>query len=213
MPAPTQEVQSLSPGAIWEGFVVDASAIAGGSVYRFYEGKSAADTDVVWQTLTYSAFPIKAEGFEITTKGTLPRPTLTVSNVMGTVGLLVRDLEDLIGAVVTRKRTLVQFLDGQPGADPTKEFDDDIYLVERKVTENKEIIVLELASALDVHGLMLPSRIMQATVCGWDDTNICVHSVGGVCDKTIEGASGCKFHWGATAELPFGGFPGTSRIR
>jgi lambda family phage minor tail protein L len=213
MTAPTQELQSLSPGTIWVGFVVDATGISGGSLYRFYDGTDSAGADVVWQGNTYTAYPVKAEGFEVTTKGTLPRPTLSISNVFGTVGLLVRDLEDLVGAVVTRKRTLAQFLDGMAGADPTKEFDDDIFMVERKVSEDKELIVFELAGAIDIHGLLLPSRIVQATVCGWNDASICSFSVGGVCDKTLTGAAGCKFHWGATAELPFGGFPGTSRIR
>lgn len=213
MPAPTSDIQGLTPGGIWTGFVLDATGIAGGSVSRFYPGTDGAGGDVVWQGNTYTAFPVKAEGFEITAKGTLPRPTLTISNIGGVIGLLVRDLEDLVGAIVTRKRTLIQYLDGEPGADPTQEFEDDVYLVERKVSEDKEQIVFELASAMDVHGLRLPARLIQATVCGWNDAAICTYSVGGVCDKTIEGAAGCKFHWGADADLPFGGMPGAARIR
>jgi lambda family phage minor tail protein L len=220
MPVPTAAIQGLNPGSIIELFVLDATGIAGGALSRFHAGTNQVSTDVVWQGNTYTAFPVKAEGFEITSKGTLPRPTMTISNVGGVIGLLVRDLEDLVGAVVTRKRTLVQYLDAvnfvgglNPTADPTQEYEDDVYLVERKVSEDKETIVFELASALDIHGLKLPSRLIQATVCPWNDAAICTYSVGGVCDKTIEGAAGCKFHWGATAVLPFGGFPGTSRIR
>lgn len=207
------DIQSLSPGALVELFELDASALPGGSIVRFHAGTNDVGSDIVWDGDTYTAFPVKAEGFEQTTQGSAPRPRFIVSNTTGMVGLLVRDLEDLIGAKVIRKRTLAQYLDGMPGADPTQHFADDTFIVERKVSENIEQIVFELASALDVHGLRLPARIIQASVCTWNDAAICTYSVGGVCDKTLDGAAGCKFHWGASAELPFGGFPGTSRIR
>ena len=212
MPIPFANLQSLSPGALIELFELDATA-QGGSVSRFHAGTNGVGSDIVWQGVTYAKASIRAEGFEISAKGVLPRPQLVISNLFGTIGLLIENLDDLIGATVTRKKTYAMYLDGMPDADPTQELDDDIFEVERKVSESREAVQFELASKLDAHGQKAPARVMQATVCWWNDAAICPYSVGGVCDKTIEGATGCKFHYGANARLPFGGFPGTSRIR
>lgn len=78
----------------------------------------------------YQALPITAEGFELTGKGTLPRPKLAVSNIAGTISTLLTTLpEGLQGAKVTRIRTLGRYLDAvnfpgsvNPTADPYAEF-------------------------------------------------------------------------------------------
>lgn len=212
------DIQSLDPGATIELFVLDSTAIAGGGIVRFHAGTNQVGTAIVWQGLTYSPFPVKAEGFEISGKGTLPRPTLTVANVDGTVGLLVRDLEDLIGATVTRKRTLVKYLDAvnftggtNPTADTTQSLPDDVFLVERKASETKDFITFELASALDVHGVRIPRRLIQATICPWIYKGSECGYAGGLpsCAYTL---TDCKTHFGTT-DLPFGGFPGAAAIR
>lgn len=213
------DLQSLDPGATVELFVLDSTAISGGSVVRFHAGTNQVGTAIVWQGNTYSPFPVQAEGFEISGKGTLPRPTITVANVDGTVGLLVRDLEDLVGATLTRKRTLVKYLDAvnftggvNATADPTQEMDDDVYLVERKSAETKDVITFELASAMDVHGVRIPRRLIQATICPWVYKGTECGYAGGLasCDFTL---TDCKAHFGASADLPFGGFPGAGTIR
>lgn len=208
----TADLLSLTPGTRIELFVLDATAIPGGSLSYWHDGKNSA-ASIVWQGTTYDPWPIMVEGYEASTKGELPRPTLSISNVTGAIGLLVRDLEDLVGARLTRKRTMAKYLDGMPGADPAQELEEDVFLIERKLSETKDLVTFELASPLDAQGLRVPSRLIQATICPWNDAAICTYSVGGVCDKTIAGATGCKFHWGATADLPFGGFPGAGRIR
>lgn len=215
------DLQALDPGATIELFELDSTAISGGGIVRFHAGRNQVAGDIVWQGDTYSAFPVQAEGFEISGKGTLPRPTLSVANVDGTVGLLVRDLEDLIGATLTRKRTLVKYLDAvnftggvNATADPTQFLADDIYLVERKSAETKDVITFELASALDVHGVRIPRRLIQATICPWVYKGAECGYAGGIatCDFTLNGANGCKVHF-PNANLPFGGFPGAATIR
>lgn len=213
------DLQALDPGATIELFVLDSSAIAGGGIVRFHAGRNQVAGDIVWQGSTYSAFPIEAGGFEISGKGTLPRPTISVANVDGTVGLLVRDLEDLIGATVTRKRTLVKYLDAvnftggvNPTADTTQYLPDDVYLVERKSVETKDVITFELASALDVHGVRVPRRLIQATICPWVYKGSECGYAGGLptCTYTL---TDCKTHFGTGVDLPFGGFPGAATIR
>lgn len=105
-----QDLGSLSPGQIVELFEIDATSI-GGSVLRFHNGTNGLNNPVVWQGKTYSPFPIEATGFQFNGKGQVPRPTLRIANVTGLLGALVREYKDLIGAKVTRKRTLVKYLD------------------------------------------------------------------------------------------------------
>ena len=106
----TEEIQKLAPSAIIEMFEIDASVV-GGSVYRFHAGKNNLFGDLIWNGLTYNAFPMEVTGFEWSGKGQLPRPTMTVSNVLGTVTALVLIYDDLAGCKVTRIRTLAKFLD------------------------------------------------------------------------------------------------------
>lgn len=224
MTIPANELQSLTPTAVIELFELDATNIPGGSVYRFHAGTNEIGSDIVWQGTTYTAYPVKAEGFEISTKGTLPRPSISVANIDGMLGILVADLEDLIGATVTRKRTLLKFLDaanfvgGNPDANPSVHYADDIYEVERKVSEDKEKVVFELVASLDAHGQMLPRRIIQATICGWVYKGTECGYAGGLatCNKSYNsttGDGGCLQHFPKPAALPFGGFLGASRIR
>jgi lambda family phage minor tail protein L len=196
-----------------ELFVLDCTAL-GGSIFRFHAGTNGIGAAVIWQGVTYSPFPIQAEGFDMSSKGVMPRPTLRVSNVDGVVGAQVRAYGDLVGATVTRKRTLAKFLDavnfsgGNPNADPTAAFADDVFYVEQRTTETAEMIEFQLSAASDLQGLMLPSRIVQASVCMEHDATVCAYSVGNQCTKTLDA---CKAHWGVAADLPFGGFPGAGR--
>lgn len=215
MSTPTGDIQSLDPGATWEGWVLDCTPI-GGLVYRFHCGTNKLGTPVVWQANTYQPWPVEIEGLEQSSKGTLPRPTVRVANLDSTISVLLGPMEDLLGAKVIRKRTLVKYLDAanfpggtNPTADDTAAWDDDVFYVEQKTSETNAVIEWQLVSALDCQGLKLPRRIIQATVCPWADASVCAYSVGGQCAKTL---AACKAKWG-TADLPFGGFPASSRIR
>ena len=112
------DVYTLSPSAIIELFQVDATGILDstgtpGTIYRFHSGTNelSGHGDVVWAGDTYSAFPVEADGFESNTRGTLPKPTLRIANINGLIGSLNRDFKDLVGAKLTRIRTLAKYLD------------------------------------------------------------------------------------------------------
>jgi len=128
---------------------------------------------------------------------------------------------DLGGAIVRRIRTLKKFLDGEPGADPDARFPTEVWYVDRKSNENRDVVEFELASKLDLAGQMIPRRQVIANVCQWkyrgaecgytgsNYWNINDQPVGtlaeDICGKRVES---CKLRFGATAELPFGSFPG-----
>ncbi len=109
-----------NPSAIIELFQVRLSAELHGSndIYYFHAGiNDFGDTDIVFADQAYARIPIKAEGFEYTNTGTLPRPTLTISNLgSGMTSLLLLANQtttgnDLGGAEVRRIRTLKKYLD------------------------------------------------------------------------------------------------------
>jgi lambda family phage minor tail protein L len=128
---------------------------------------------------------------------------------------------DLGGATVRRIRTLKKFLDGEAAADPNARFPTEIWYVDRKSNENRDLVEFELASKFDLAGVMLPQRQIIANVCQWkyrgaecgytgsNYWNVNDQVVGtlaaDVCGKRVES---CKLRFGATAELPFGSFPG-----
>ena len=112
-------LQNINPSSIIELFTLqlDNSLHGATTVYRFHAGSTLKDNgEIVWAGNTYQRFPIKAEGFAFQ-KGQLPRPTLTVSNALGTITAILAAVNattagnDLTGATVTRIRTLDRFID------------------------------------------------------------------------------------------------------
>ena len=137
------------------------------TIYRFTNTKNELGNDVVWQGNTYTAIPLKAEGYEANTQGTLPRPSISVSNLLGTFTMIIALLPDgLEGCKVTRTRTLSKYLDAvnftggsNSDADPTSYFRPrDIYFIDRKAMENRDVISYEMCSAFDLAGVRLPKR-------------------------------------------------------
>ena len=168
-------LQNTNPSAIIELFTLalDSSLHGASTVYRFHTGSSLKDNgEVVWAGNSYQRFPIKAEGFAFI-RGMLPRPTLTISNALGTITAILLNVNttttgnDLTGATVTRIRTLARFLDAVnfPGdinpygtPDNTAEFPQEIYKIDRKSAENREIVQFELAAVFDLAGIRAPQR-------------------------------------------------------
>ena len=177
MAIPTSELQAIAPGAVIELFTLSLNSTLHGdsTIYRFHNGANLnANGEVVWAGNSYLRFPIECTGFEFGSTGTLPRPTITISNIFGTITTILQDVNtttvgnDLNGATLTRIRTLARFLDavnftgdtnpfGTP--DPTAEFPQEIYILDRKVTENRSVVTWEAQSALDLVNVKLPKRI------------------------------------------------------
>ena len=151
------------------------------TTYRFHAGtKIDSYADIVWQSNTYEKLPIEVKGFEYSGKGQIPRPQLLISNLGGITSsgtaLRVTDLlasvnlitanNDLLNAKVTRIKTTADNLDaanfsggsnpyGTPSSD---QFPQEIYFIDRKHTESRDVVHFELVSALDLQNLRLPKR-------------------------------------------------------
>ena len=113
------DLQKINPSAIIELFNLETDATLHGSAqtYRFHNGTNLNNnSDNTWAGNQYLKMPIQAEGFAYQ-KGQLPRPTLTISNALGTITAILLNVNtvtvgnDLTGATVTRIRTLARYLD------------------------------------------------------------------------------------------------------
>ena len=156
-------------------FNVNAT-IANSTVYLFHAGNNIKDkNDLIWQANTYSKMPVTSDGYLYSGKGKLPRPTLTFSNLLGVITALMQLVNqttpfiDLQGAKITRRRTMSRFLDavnfpssvnpyGTP--DPSAELPQEIYFIERKVTESRDIVQFELVSTFDLIGVGSPKKLV-----------------------------------------------------
>ena len=225
------DIQTLAPGDLVVLFELDATNL-GGQLFRFHAGTNGLRSAVYWRGNQYVPMPIEAAGFEANGKGQIARPTIKVANLGGAIYALTASFDDLLGAKLTRRRTLGKYLDAvnfpggvNPTADSLAEFPQDIYFVDRKANENNVYTEWELSASFDVAGVQLPRRPMTQTVCLWtyrvndgvtsacsyagttyfDANDVSVATVAqDACGRKL---SSCRARFQGAA-LPFGGFPG-----
>lgn len=137
------------------------------SIYRFCNWTTTNGQDVVYQGLTYTAIPLEAQGFEVGGSQQLARPTLTIANVGLAITGLINTYGDLVGATVTRIRTLTTYLDGGATPDSTAYFGPDVFVIEQRSREDKLVTQWQLAAPFDLEGMTLPSRKLLREQCQW----------------------------------------------
>ena len=151
------------------------------TTFRFHSGSNMnSNAEIVWQGNSYQRVPISFEGAEFTGKGQIPRPTLTIANLGGisrsgsvitvTDFLLVVNAttphNDLMDAKLTRITTLASELDAanfSSGSNPfgtpsSNELPQEIFFIDRKVLESRDVVQFELVGALDQQNVKLPRR-------------------------------------------------------
>ncbi len=181
-----QELISSNPYAIIELYELHLVTAIHGSddIYRFHNGVNGTTSygEVKWKGETYFPFPIETEGFEYSGNGQLPRPKVRISNITGAMSTILVNANaatggsDLIGAKFIRIRTLSRFLDvsnfpnstnpyGTP--DPDAEMPREIYYVDRKTIESRDVVEFELAASFDMAGVRAPKRLAMSNLCQW----------------------------------------------
>tara|TARA_A100001391_G_scaffold42313_1_gene24588 strand:+ start:2969 stop:3583 length:615 start_codon:yes stop_codon:yes gene_type:complete len=149
--------------------------------YRFHAGSNMnSNAEIIWQGNTYQRVPMEFQGTEFTGKGQIPRPTISFSNLGGITRsgsvITVTDLliivnlttphNDLVDAKITRITTLASELDAANfpsnnnpfGTPSSNELPQEIFFIDRKVTESREIVQFELVGSLDQANKFLPAR-------------------------------------------------------
>jgi lambda family phage minor tail protein L len=214
------ELYKYSPSAIVELFEIDLTPLVeyytsiGRTIsptkYYFHNGTNKyaqgtpplSNIDVKWGSpeRTYTARSISMEGIQTSSAGEIPRPTLTINNYGSTFDNLFTELNksyaNLVGAKITRIRTLVKFLNatnfpaGNATADPNAKFPDDVFNIDRMSEEVPGQITYELAPAWDVEGVALPRRQILANICPWTyKEDPCNWSVSGVVTASSAGTA------------------------
>ena len=225
------DIQSLSPSALIELFELDMSVTTSGGKLYFHAGTNGLSQPIVWQGVSYEPWPIKASGFDKSGQGTLPRPKIQVSNYDGVISAELQANDDLIGCKIIRKMTLARFLDavnfpdGNPTADPSQHFADEMWFVEQKTLETHQYGEFELSSVLDLMGVQLPYRQIIKNSCPWKYRGTECGYTGPYFDKnnqqtSLAGADYCtkrydacnaRRNYFANGVIHFGGFIGATR--
>ena len=175
------EMSNLTPSAVMTFFEIDFNELLKNSaankklatvqpsnqvdysdgILRFHNNANIFNSYIRWRGNYYFPAPIHADGFEVTSRGTLPRPTLSIASQskdgIDQISLLrheIRSFGDIVGAKVTRRKTYAKYLDKEnfepaeisskdlqqlPDGyepDPYAEMPPDIYFIERKINEN-----------------------------------------------------------------------------
>lgn len=100
----------LEPDTIIELFELDLGEVDG--IYRFHPGKNnlkdivLSDSNGVLQT--YFPLPIETSGYESKGDGSLPRPKVKLANPQGILSDVIKNKNDLVGNLLTRKRIFLK---------------------------------------------------------------------------------------------------------
>lgn len=236
------EIQGLQPSAQVILYELDLTPF-GDTIYRFHDGVTTSQNDVVWQGNTYARWPLNASGFDYSGNGAAPQPKLQVSNFNGVITALCKVYDDMVGAKLTRKVTFARFLDavnfpgGNVTADPNAHLPDETWYVFRKAAEGAVMVEFDLCSPFDLAGVMLPARQVIQNVCTfvyrtWDVASgqfdyskvTCPYNGAGYFDRLDQPvASASQDRCGhrlascrkryPNQAVPFGGFPGAGVTR
>ena len=192
-----EQLQALAPTAVIDLFEIELTVEVNDveDTLRYHAGKNGLISDIIFDGKTYPAAPVEVDGFEFTSKGTMPRPTLRVANANGAISSLLA-LYNPLKARVRRIRTFAKFLDvenfnqaqgSQTEADndlTTESGDSLIYqtfndtadpdakivetwYIDRVSSENLQFVEFELTAKLDLTNLQLPRRTVTE-FCQWE---------------------------------------------
>lgn len=149
---------------------------------------------------------------------------------------LLSTLDDMLGAKVLRLRTLRKFLDDGSDPNPQAHMGIEVYTVARKSNQTPEFIEFQLQSALDMEDVVLPRRQVlnycqalyrraqangtfdySEATCPYVGTSYFDANGAVITDPKLDRCgrrlSDCKLRFGASATLPYAGFPGAGKMR
>lgn len=155
-----------------------------GRVFRFHNCLNFTTRSIIFQGKEYTAAPIFMSEVEYTTRGTLPRPKLSItanrkaSQALSLFKNALLELGDISRGKIVRRRTFTKFIDRENSSFLTEQianFDPnpnallrlDLFYFFRKTQENEVSLEFELASKMDVENITLPRRTVIQDKCPW----------------------------------------------
>lgn len=241
MTALTALQQSLTPGAKVFLYKLDLTPIGvtGGGSEFFGTPSFDVAGEISFGGETFTKMAIQISEIERTGNGENPEPRLTLPNTDKFASALVVAHADLVGAKVYRWVTYDSFLDGRAGADADAYLSYDIFVIEQKLSLDKTQAQFSLRVLADTAGRVVPGRSALRDICPWRyrtynattsafeyDVNKPCPYVGGTYfredgtptaapaeDRCSNDLTGCALRPHPDGILPFGGFPGMSKLR
>lgn len=200
MSAIIQDVQKQDPASAV--IILYEIELSSSSTIYFHDGKDSSianiqmrDKDTPSTIRTYTALPIQMTGFSSSSSGKIPRPVMTIANVLttfsDTIGTLTND--DLLGKKVIRRKTLAKYLDNGSGNSnsPAVEFPKQIWVLDRIKAENANMIQFELAAPHDLIGVTIPKRNAISNACAWPykgaNADVAIGNRVGACNVDTQG--------------------------
>lgn len=193
-----EELLRLAPTAIIDLFEIVLTSTVNGidSIIRYHAGKNGLTEEIKFDGNAYPAVPVEVDGFEFSSNGTLPRPTLRVANVNNAITALIL-LYNPLGAKVQRIRTFAKFIDTvnfnqQVPFAPENDIDNTLtaqnndpliaqtfndtsdpnakmvetWYIDRVSAENQQFVEFELSPKIDLANVGLPRRTIEE-FCPW----------------------------------------------
>lgn len=225
-----REAIKLTQDAIVEMYEIDLTPL-GLDIVRF-----SPTGPVSFGGVEYQSIPIEVSGFQWSSEGTMPRPTMKlVAPNLNFLQLLV-DFNDLVGMEVKRIKTFRKFLDDGESPSPSTMFPVEAYLINQKTAQTALLLEFTLSSRLDLESMKLPRKLILRDACvqnyrvfrggGFSYENVTCPYTGNnyfeadgtptsdprndVCGKKLKD---CKRRFGddPTVTLPMLAFPGVRR--
>lgn len=167
-----EETDRLNPDPIIELFELDLRPVGDDAILYFHNGKGGFRDAVAFRGVNYEPLPIEVRGFDHSVGGEPQRPTLSLMNLNGFVSAAILSTNDLVGAVVVRRRTFAKYLDSPTNTSSFRpEYPPDIFTIEQKLRENRMYVEFELGSGFDLDGQRFPARRVSANYCGFSYRN------------------------------------------
>lgn len=220
-------VTQIEQSAMLDLYEVDLSRF-GGNVYRFHDGMNGLLKPVIWQGNRYDPYPVQVTGLSMTAQGASARPKMTFANIDGLLTAINNDYDDVLGAIVTRRQVMEQYLDavnfpdGNNQADPSREAVQK-FVIEQRENSDSDFVTYVLALPTETDNAQIPARVIQADICPWryrgqdcgyDGPPVADEKDQPTNDPTKDQCShkyrGCKLRHSSV--LPFGGFLGSNKL-
>ncbi|BBQ83454.1 phage minor tail protein L [Klebsiella sp. WP3-W18-ESBL-02] len=246
---------SLAPGGRVRLVEVDGSEFSAG-IHRFHyspfphtpeeidaaggEEDKLGPKPIIWNGDAYDFWPFQVADLELSTDQAA-EPSLTVSNLDGTISALCLQFKDMVNAKVTIIDTYAIYLDADnyPGgvnatADPTM-FTAQTFWLDTKSAEDDETVTWTLSSPADLQNMLIPTRQITSLCewalrgqyrsgdgCTYNGTAYFDAKGNAVADPALDDCGGClsdcRKRFGANmadpnaAILDFGGYPSSVLI-
>lgn len=220
-------VTQIEQSAMLDLYEVDLSRF-GGNVYRFHDGMNGLLKPVIWQGNRYDPYPVQVTGLSMTAQGASARPKMTFANIDGLLTAINNDYDDALGAIVTRRQVMEQYLDavnfpdGNNQADPSREAVQK-FVIEQRENSDPDFVTYVLALPTETDNAQIPARVIQADICPWRYRGQdCGYDGPPVADEKDQPTNeptkdqcshkyrGCKLRHSSV--LPFGGFLGSNKL-